>query len=185
MKKVPIEILTSWAEKLNISIEQVKEILKKYESQFDIYDDKFEDIYSYLHEKVMMEEFGLNSNFEIDSLSRDERKLILNVIASISRKFYDDNLSENQKKYFYQTIKSFKIGEFSTDYNFELLSNLHSKEVNTYLYRAIREFNFLGEDDKFDDISKNVLSYIVLSSKIKEDIDLDIENLTKCFGIKE
>ena len=29
MKKVPIEILTSWAEKLNISIEQVKEILKK------------------------------------------------------------------------------------------------------------------------------------------------------------
>lgn len=184
MKKVPIEILTSWAEKLNISIEQVKEILKKYESQFDIYDDKFEDIYSYLHEKVMMEEFGLNSNFEIDSLSRDERKLILNVIASISRKFYDDNLSENQKKYFYQTIKSFKIGEFSTDYNFELLSNLHSKEVNTYLYRAIREFNFLGEDDKFDDISKNVLSYIALSSKIKEDIDLDIENLTKCFGIE-
>lgn len=184
MKKVPIEILTSWAEKLNISIEQVKEILKKYESQFDIYDDKFEDIYSYLHEKVMMEEFGLNSNFEIDSLSRDERKLILNVIASISRKFYDDNLSENQKKYFYQTIKSFKIGEFSTDYNFELLSNLHSKEVNTYLYRAIREFYFLGEDDKFDDISKNVLSYIALSSKIKEDIDLDIENLTKCFGIE-
>ena len=184
MKKVPIEILTSWAEKLNISIEQVKEILKKYESQFDIYDDKFEDIYSYLHEKVMMEEFGLNSNFEIDSLSRDERKLILNVIASISRKFYDDNLSENQKKYFYQTIKSFKIGEFSTDYNFELLSNLHSKEVNTYLYRAIREFNFLGEDDKFDDISKNVLLYIALSSKIKEDIDLDIENLTKCFGIE-
>lgn len=184
MKKVPIEILTSWAEKLNISIEQVKEILKKYESQFDIYDDKFEDIYLYLHEKVMMEEFGLNTNFEIDSLSRDERKLILNVIASISRKFYDDNLSENQKKYFYQTIKSFKIGEFSTDYDFELLSNLHSKEVNTYLYRAIREFDFLGEDDKFDDISKNVLSYIALSSKIKEDIDLDIENLTKCFGIE-
>lgn len=184
MKKVPIEILTSWAEKLNISIEQVKEILKKYESQFDIYDDKFEDIYSYLHEKVMMEEFGLNSNFEIDSLSRDERKLILNVIASISRKFYDDNLSENQKKYFYQTIKSFKIGEFSTDYNFELLSNLHSKEVNTYLYRSIREFIFLGENNKLDGISKSVLSYIALGSKIKEDINLDIENLTKCFGIE-
>lgn len=184
MKKVPIEILTSWADKLNISIEQVKEILKKYESQFDIYDDKFEDIYSYLHEKVMMEEFGLNSNFEIDSLSRDERKLILNVIASISRKFYDDNLSGNQKKYFYQTIKSFKIGEFSTDYNFELLSNLHSKEVNTYLYRSIREFIFLGENNKLDDISKSVLSYIALGSKIKEDINLDIENLTKCFGIE-
>ena len=30
MKKVPIEILTSWAKKFNISIEQLKEIFKKY-----------------------------------------------------------------------------------------------------------------------------------------------------------
>ena len=87
----------------------LKKKFEKYEHKLEHYDEKFDDIYSYLHEKVLIEDFGINDKLEINSLSKEYRKLILSVIASISTEFYGENTSGNQKKYFFQLIKSFKI----------------------------------------------------------------------------
>lgn len=77
--KVPSEILEEWAKKLNIKLEVLEEKFDKYEHQLEKFDDKLEDIYSYLHEKVLIEEFGINSKLEIDFLSKEDRSLILSV----------------------------------------------------------------------------------------------------------
>lgn len=180
--KVPSEILEEWAKKLNIKLEVLEEKFDKYEHQLEKFDDKLEDIYSYLHEKVLIEEFGINSKLEIDFLSKEDRSLILSVIASISKEFYGENVSINQRKYFYQLIKSFKVGEFSSEYNFELLSNLYSKDINTYLYKVILEYITLANENKFEKIKSSVLSNITLSSNIKDNITTEIENLIDCFG---
>ena len=72
-------------------------------------------------------------------------------------------------------IKSFKIGDFSNEYNFKLLLNLDSNDINTYLYKVILEYIALANIDKFELVNKNVLSNISLSSNIKDRISLNIE----------
>ena len=182
MKEIPIAILESWSNKLNISQEDLKKKFEKYEHKLEQYDEKFDDIYSYLHEKVLIEDFGINDKLEIDFLSKENRKLILSVIASISTEFYGENTSSYQKKYFFQLIKSFKVGDFSNEYNFKLLLNLDSKDINTYLYKVILEYIALSNIDKFELVNKNVLSNISLSSNIKDSIGLNIEKMINIFG---
>ena len=181
MKEIPIDILESWSNKLNISQEDLKKKFEKYEHKLEQYDGKFDDIYSYLHEKVLIEDFGINNKLEIDFLSKEYRKLILTVIASISNEFYGENTSCNQKKYFFQLIKSFKVGDFSNEYNFKLLLNLDSNDINTYLYKVILEYIALANIDKFELVNKNVLSNISLSSNIKDRISLNIEKMINIF----